>query len=99
MFCRVKIFVPYLTDAGTPVWASNCTPPMRTFLTEHKNELQKKKIGIYVCFSGGGAEKAVAKMKKCLDIEELIAEMHLVDPKAKPEEKNENIISEFCKSL
>lgn len=98
---------PYTFDAsiydviilGTPVWASNCAPPMRTFLTEHKSELQKKKIGIYVCFSGGGAEKAVAKMKKCLDIEEIIAEMHLIDPKGKPDEKNEDIISEFCKSL
>lgn len=82
---------------GTPVWASNCAPPIRTFLKEHGSELKGKKLGIYVCYSGGGAQKAIAKIKKCIGFEEAIAELQLIDPKVKPSEQNEQMIREFCK--
>ena len=98
---------PYEFDAalydgiiiGTPVWASNCAPPIRTFLTEHAGELKEKKLGMYVCYSGGGAEKAIAKMKKCIGTEDGVAEMSLIDPLKKPGDESMRAIEDFCKAL
>lgn len=84
---------------GTPVWASNCAPPIRTFLTEHAGELKGKKLGMYVCYSGGGAEKAIVKMKKCIGTEDGVVELSLIDPQKKPEEENMHAIADFCKAL
>ena len=39
------------------------------------------------------------KLKAALGIQELEAELALIDPKAKPDPKNEKKISEFCKKL
>lgn len=84
---------------GTPVWASNCAPPIRTFLTEQGEKLKGKKLGMFVCCSGGGAEKAIAKMKKCIGIESAMAEMSLIDPLKKPDENNMHKLADFCEAL
>ena len=39
------------------------------------------------------------KLKAALGIQELEAELVLIDPKAKPDPKNEKKMSEFCKKL
>ena len=65
---------------GTPVWASNFAPPIRTFIKENP-EIGGKKIAVFTCFSGGGADKAIEKMKKYIGIEKFEAELILVDPK------------------
>ena len=39
------------------------------------------------------------KLKAALGIKELEAELVLIDPKAKPDPKNEKKMSEFCKKL
>ena len=41
---------------GFPVWASNFTPPLRTFIEEHSDELRDKKFSAFVCQSGSGAD-------------------------------------------
>ena len=46
---------------GTPVWASNCAPPIRTFLTEHADELKGKKLGMYVCYSGAERKRPLGR--------------------------------------
>lgn len=99
--------LPYEFDAekydriilGTPVWASSFAPPIRTFVEEHKEGLKGKKIAVFTCFSGGGADKAIDKLKQFLDINEFEAELILVDPKDKPSEENESKIKDFCASL
>lgn len=99
--------LPYEFDAekyeriiiGTPVWASSFAPPIRTFVEENKEALKGKKIAVFTCFSGGGADKAIDKLKQCLDITEFEAELILVDPKDKPSEENESKIKGFCSSL
>ena len=96
---------PYTFDAfsydrivfGFPVWAGNVTPPIRTFIKD--NELSGKRIAAFACQSGSVAEKAFEKLKVALSIKELEAELVLIDPKAKPDPKNEKNISEFCKKL
>lgn len=82
---------------GFPVWASNVTPPIRTFIRE--NDLQGKKIAAFACQGGNGAEKAFAKLKECLGVDELEAELILIEPKKKPAEGNERKIEDFCKQL
>ena len=65
---------------GTPVWASTFAPPIRSFLKENP-DIQGKRLAVFTCFSGGGADKAIEKMKKYIGIDEFEAELILVYPK------------------
>ena len=84
---------------GFPVWASNPTPPIRTFIHENLEALHGKKIAAFACCSGGGAEKALEKLKKMLQTDMLEAEMILIDPKEKQEPQNVERIKAFCEKL
>lgn len=98
---------PYIFDAdkydtvvfGTPVWASSVTPPLRTFIKENKEKLKGKACAAFVCFMGGGDQKAFQKLKKALETETLAAEMTLNEPSAKPEAESEAAIDAFCRAL
>lgn len=98
--------LPYYFDGsyeriilGTPVWASSFTPPLRTFISENSEKLKGKEIAAFFCYSGGGADKASAKLKALLGIDSFSAELILVDPKDKPSQENEAKIAEFCRKL
>ena len=82
---------------GFPVWAGNVTPPIRTFVRD--NDLKGKKIAVFACESGAGAEKAFDKLKALLKIDRFEAELILIDPKAKPDTANEEKIRNFCSML
>ena len=84
---------------GTPVWASNFTPPLRTFINENREKLANKKISVFTCFSGGGADKAILKLKSLLGIDKFEHELILVDPLDKRSEENEKKIAEFIKNM
>lgn len=84
---------------GTPVWASSFVPPIRTFIKENKEKLNDKKFAVFVCYSGGGAEKAIEKLKTYLEIDSFKAELVLIDPKEKQTDGNINKIEEFCKKI
>ena len=84
---------------GSPVWAAQFTPPIRTFIMENKEKLANKKIAAFTCYSGSGAENAIEKLKQILGIEKLEAYLTVIDPKdRKTEEKNKKI-EEFCNQL
>ena len=83
---------------GTPVWASNFAPPIRTFIKENP-DISGKKIAIFTCFSGGGADKAIEKMKKYIGIEKIEAELILVDPKENVKVEDDETIEMFCQRL
>ncbi|MCR4925332.1 MAG: flavodoxin family protein [Clostridiales bacterium] len=83
---------------GTPVWASTFAPPIRSFIHENP-AIKEKKIAAFICFSGGGADKAIDKMKKYIAVENLEAELILVDPKDKTKDEDEAKIAQFCSSL
>ena len=97
---------PYEFDAekyeriiiGTPVWASTFVPPIKTFINENPH-ISKKSVAVFTCFSGGGADKAIDKIKKYIGIEKLEAELILIDPKEKEKAEDLLKISEFCKAL
>ncbi len=84
---------------GFPVWAGNVTPPLRTFVQENREALTGKRIAAFACQSGSGAEKAFGKLKACLGIGDLEAELVLIDPKDKPSQENEGKIKAFCDRL
>lgn len=83
---------------GTPVWASSFAPPIRTFIHDNKSVLEKK-IAVFMCFSGGGADKAIHKMKRYIGIDKFEAEIVLVDPKENVKPEDEAKIEEFCSAL
>lgn len=83
---------------GTPVWASSFAPPIRTFIYENKG-IQEKKIAVFTCFSGGGADKAINKMKQFIGIDRFEAELVLIDPKVKEKPENDAKIEAFCSEL
>lgn len=84
---------------GTPVWASSFTPPIRTFIKENKEKLIDKKIAVFICYMGGGADKAIEKLKQSLEIDEFAAELILIDPKDDKTDEKDKKIDEFCKKI
>ena len=81
---------------GFPVWASNVTPPLRTFIHENLEGLKGKRVAAFVCQSGSGAEKAFAKLSECLGGTELAATLVLIDPLTRPNPATEGKIKDFC---
>lgn len=84
---------------GTPVWASTFVPPIRTFVNDNKDKLIDKKIAVFISYSGGGAEKAIEKLKEYIGIDDFEAELILIDPKDKESEENIKKIKEFCDQI
>ena len=83
---------------GTPVWASTFVPPLRTFINDNP-DIKNKKIAVFTCFSGGGADKAIDKMKKYIGIEKFEAELILIDPKENAKVEDEEKLVRFCSML
>jgi flavodoxin len=45
---------------GTPIWAGNMTPAIRTYLT--KNDLTGKKVAFFICSGGDGYTKVFSML-------------------------------------
>ena len=58
-----------------------------------------KKLAVLACFSGGGGDKAISKLKEMLGVASLEAELVLVDPKDRPDPEKDRQIEVFCKGL
>ena len=83
---------------GTPVWASNIAPPLRTFITDNLSFLRSKSLAAVLCFSGGGADKALAKVDKQFGLQ-FVRTLVLVDPKDKPEQNKQQALEAFCAAI
>ncbi len=84
---------------GSPVWASNVVPPLRTFIEENRDNLKNKSISVFMCMSGSGGDKAISKLRAFLDVEKFESELILIDPKDKPSGENDEKINSFCSCL
>lgn len=86
---------------GTPVWASNITPPLRTFALENKEELRGKKLAAFVCEAGSGGETAIEKLGSLVGLEGdgFEASAIFIDPKSHPSEENEKKLDIFLQIL
>lgn len=84
---------------ATPVWASSYAPPIGTFVNDNLDSLKDKRIACVFCSAGGGAEKAVKKLRDALGIDSFEAELSLVDPKTRPKDEDNALIEAFVDSL
>ena len=84
---------------GFPVWAGNITPPIRTFVSENKELLKSRRISVFACQSGSGAEKAFGKLRSLLEIDNFYCTAIFIDPKDKPSKENEERLNELIKRL
>ena len=84
---------------GFPVWASNITPPIRTFIEDNAAAIKGKKFAAFACQSGSGAQKAFAKLAKELGISEIEKTAVFIDPKARHDDSKDTQIHEFCSEL
>ncbi len=84
---------------GFPVWAGNITPPIRTFVSDNFEALKDKRISAFACQSGAGAEKAFAKLKTLLGIDDFYETAIFIDPKEKPSEENDLKLDLFSKRI
>ena len=84
---------------GFPVWASNYTPPLRTFIENYAEALKGKHFAAYACQSGAGAEKALAKLAKSLGISAFEQSAVFIDPKARKNDETDAQIEVFIASL
>ena len=84
---------------GFPVWASNVTPPLRTFILENKEGLEGKRFVSFACQAGNGAQKAFPKLAKLLGVTAFEKTEVFIDPKAQQSEEKDAQIDAFCEYL
>lgn len=70
---------------GTPVWAGNFAPAIRSFLSQV--ELENKKIALFCCY-GGSEGKCLKRLKEELTGNEIIGEMGFTEPLKKEKQAN-----------
>ena len=71
---------------GTPIWAGTYSAPVHSFLEQ--NHFENKKVALFACHGGGGAEKCFARLKKELDNNVFVGEKTFLDPLKHDREKN-----------
>ncbi len=99
--------MPYAFDAdkydqvvlGTPLWAGNFAPPLRTFLRREGEKIKGKRLSLFVCCSGGSDKTAVKKLRDMLGGVALDTVLVLVDPKDRPNAEHDLRLEQFCRAL
>ena len=86
-----------LVIIATPVWASNFTPPHRTFFED--NDLTGKKIAVVASSAGGNSAKCIEAVRQACKADSLVAVLSIIDPKDQPSEEKEKQIDEFIKTV
>lgn len=80
---------------GSPIWASNPTPAITTYL--RKNDLAGKKVAVFFT-QGGKKQVGVDQTKALMPNSNCISVLSLTNPSNKKEE-SEKQIKEWCKTL
>jgi len=70
---------------GTPVWAWNISPPMRSFLS--KFDLTGKNVALWMCHAGDGV-KAMIRFKETLSGANIVETISFQDPLKKDSDGN-----------
>lgn len=73
---------------GTPVWAWNYAPPIRSFLNQVR--LQNKKVGLFCCH-GGQIGKTLENMRIALKGNEIIGTIGFFEPLKNKAEEYANV--------
>ncbi len=70
---------------GTPVWAWNISPPMRSFLS--KFDLTGKKVALWMCHAGDGV-KAMERFREALKNSNIVESISFQQPLKKESDVN-----------
>lgn len=79
---------------GTPVWAWNFSPPIRSFFGQIK--LQNKRVGLFCCH-GGQVGKTLTNMQKALDGNEILGTIDFFEPLKNNPEKNTALAAKWAR--
>ena len=80
---------------GTPTWAWNFSPPIRSFINLY--DLHSKKLAVWSC-AGGKTEKPIINLKSIFG-DNIIGELSLIEPKSKDTEKQTAKAVEWAKKI
>lgn len=75
---------------GTPVWASNPAPAVRTFLQSH--DLSGKKVALFCTMSARGGKETLADMKGILTGVEVVGQLDIAVKKETKSQIEEKVI-------
>jgi flavodoxin len=81
---------------GTPVWAWNISPPMRSFLS--KFDLTDKKVALWMCHAGDGV-KAMIRFKEVLKSANIIDSISFQQPLQNDSDTNKEKAIAWIKSV
>lgn len=84
---------------GTPIWAGQFTPPLRTVIRTHGEAMREKKLAAFASSGGGTTEKGLAKLAMTLGINGFDATFSTVDPLTKSTPEKNLAIQDFCEKL
>ena len=82
---------------GTPIWAGTYAAPFNTFVKQYK--FTGKKIALFACHAGGGADKCFKMFKEALTENQYIGEIDFVDPLKKNKQENLQKATKWAKNL
>lgn len=96
---------PYTFDAeqydtviiGTPLWAWNFAPPLRTFLQQHN--LQGKKLAFLVTSMGGQDSKCFAHLRESTGASETAPCLSLIEPLKRRSDANTDKLQQFAEKI
>lgn len=81
---------------GTPIWAWNYTPALRTFFAE--NSIKNKKIALFSC-CGSSNGKTFENIKKVLKDNEFLGEIQFFEPLKTKTEENIELAKSWAKKM
>jgi len=81
---------------GTPIWAWNYAPALRTFFYE--NSIKNKKIALFSC-EGSSNGKTFENMKKTLAGNEFLGEIEFFEPLNTKREKNIELAKSWARKV
>ena len=85
-----------LVILGTPVWAWNISPPMRSFLS--KFDLTGKNVALWMCHAGDGI-KAMSRFKEILKNANIVDSITFQEPLKKDSDENKEKAIAWIKNV
>lgn len=81
----------------SPVWASTFTPPVKSFLSAHRDEIRGKKLCAVFTLLGSGAQKAEKKLLAFIGADAFEHSEAIFEPNKKDSHpENEAKLGEIC---
>lgn len=81
---------------GTPIWAWNYTPALRTFFVE--NTIKNKKIALFSC-NGGSNGKTFENIKNAIKDNEFFGEIQFLQPLSTGREENIKRVKSWARKI